>query len=131
MRKARRGRMSWAAKVAAPWGLAIGVLASFIADAGQEVPTGASRAPQSSLAAANDADNVKAVTLFSRPATVYPRVRQPQTPASRWPAAGPDRRHTPGPDPKRHRGPQWGRAFRRLVYWPDATTQVACVIGNR
>lgn len=57
MRKARRqalvfwARLSWAVNAAAPWCLGAGLLVSFTADAGQEVPTGASRAPLSAAAA--------------------------------------------------------------------------------
>jgi spore germination cell wall hydrolase CwlJ-like protein len=42
----------WAMRVATPWALGAALLASFTADAGQEVPQGASRAPISSAAAA-------------------------------------------------------------------------------
>jgi spore germination cell wall hydrolase CwlJ-like protein len=58
MREAQGARMFWAVKVAAPWGLAIGMLVSFTADAGQEVPTGASRARKTSLAAVMPKDLV-------------------------------------------------------------------------
>ncbi len=57
MRKARCNalgfwaRLSWVVKVAAPWCLGAWLLVSFTADAGQEVPTGASRAPLSASAA--------------------------------------------------------------------------------
>jgi spore germination cell wall hydrolase CwlJ-like protein len=58
MRKARRKahlslsryalrRLTWASEVVAPWCLAAALLVSFTADAGQEVPSGASRAPLS------------------------------------------------------------------------------------
>ncbi|HUO53304.1 MAG TPA: cell wall hydrolase [Rhodoblastus sp.] len=45
-------RISWAIKVATPWALGAGLLISFTADAGQEVPSGASLAPISSKRAA-------------------------------------------------------------------------------
>ncbi|MGO9942977.1 MAG: cell wall hydrolase [Rhodoblastus sp.] len=62
MRKARRKahltlsrfalqRLFWAMEVAAPWCVAAAMLVSFTADAGQEVPSGASRAPLSATAA--------------------------------------------------------------------------------
>ena len=52
MRKARRqAHMIWAVGVVAPWCLAAGALVSFTADAGQEVPSGASSALQTSTAA--------------------------------------------------------------------------------
>ena len=58
MRKARRqahlswSRVNWAVGVAAPWLLGAGLLAASVADAGQEVPAGASLAPISSKYAA-------------------------------------------------------------------------------
>ncbi|WP_374545613.1 cell wall hydrolase [Rhodoblastus sp.] len=58
MRKARRqahfsvSRLNWAASVVAPWVLGAGLLVSFVADAGQEAPAGASMAPISSKNAA-------------------------------------------------------------------------------
>jgi spore germination cell wall hydrolase CwlJ-like protein len=65
MRVARRrahiswgARSSWAASVVAPWCLAAGALVSFTADAGQEVPSGASRAPKSTIAAVMPKDLV-------------------------------------------------------------------------
>ncbi len=52
MRKARRqAHLTWAVGVVAPWCLAGGMLVSFTADAGQEVPSGASAALQTSTAA--------------------------------------------------------------------------------
>ena len=54
----RRAHISWAANVVAPWCLAAGALVSFTADAGQEVPSGASRAPLSTLAAVMPKDLV-------------------------------------------------------------------------
>ena len=62
MRKARRKahltlsrfalrRLFWAMEVAAPWCVGAVMLVSFTADAGQEVPSGASRAPLSATAA--------------------------------------------------------------------------------
>jgi spore germination cell wall hydrolase CwlJ-like protein len=54
----RRAHISWAASVIAPWCLAGGALVSFTADAGQEVPSGASRAPKSTLAAVMPKDLV-------------------------------------------------------------------------
>jgi spore germination cell wall hydrolase CwlJ-like protein len=44
-------RLVWATEIAAPWFVAGVMLVSFTADAGQEVPSGASRAPLSSSAA--------------------------------------------------------------------------------
>jgi len=65
MRMARRrahfswaARTAWAASVVAPWCLAGGALVSFTADAGQEVPSGASRAPKSTIAAVMPKDLV-------------------------------------------------------------------------
>jgi spore germination cell wall hydrolase CwlJ-like protein len=53
MRKARRqAHFNWAMGVVAPWVLGAGLLAASIADAGQEVPAGASLAPLSSKSAA-------------------------------------------------------------------------------
>ena len=58
MRKARRqahlswSRVNWAVGVATPWLLGAGLLAASVADAGQEVPAGASLAPISSKYAA-------------------------------------------------------------------------------
>jgi spore germination cell wall hydrolase CwlJ-like protein len=54
----RRAHIFWAASVIAPWCLAAGALVSFTADAGQEVPSGASRAPKSSSAAVMPKDLV-------------------------------------------------------------------------
>ena len=54
----RRAHIFWAAGVIAPWCLAAGALVSFTADAGQEVPSGASRAPKSTLAAVMPKDLV-------------------------------------------------------------------------
>jgi spore germination cell wall hydrolase CwlJ-like protein len=62
MRKARRQahltlsryalrRLLWATEIAAPWCVAAALLVSFTADAGQEAPSGASRAPLSLSAA--------------------------------------------------------------------------------
>jgi spore germination cell wall hydrolase CwlJ-like protein len=49
MRKARRlAHISWVTGVVAPWALGAGLLAGSVADAGQEVPFGASMAPISS-----------------------------------------------------------------------------------
>ncbi len=52
------GKNAWAASVIAPWCLAAGALVSFTADAGQEVPSGASRAPKSTIAAVMPKDLV-------------------------------------------------------------------------
>jgi spore germination cell wall hydrolase CwlJ-like protein len=53
MRKARRqAHLNWAMGVVAPWVLSAGLLAASVADAGQEVPAGASLAPLSSKNAA-------------------------------------------------------------------------------
>src|SRR5271157_4664558 len=67
MRKARRKahltlsrfalqRLFWAMEVAAPWCVAAVMLVSFTADAGQEVPSGASRAPLSAAAVVMPSD---------------------------------------------------------------------------
>ncbi|MDI9848634.1 cell wall hydrolase [Rhodoblastus sp. 17X3] len=53
MRKARRqAHFNWAVGVVAPWVLGAGLLAASVADAGQEIPAGASLAPLSSKSAA-------------------------------------------------------------------------------
>ena len=61
----RRARISRAVSVAAPWCLGAGMLVSFTADAGQEVPSGALRAPLSASAAVMPQTLAPAPRLYS------------------------------------------------------------------
>lgn len=91
-----RSRLFWASVTIAPWCLAAGLLVSFVADAGQEVPIGASRLDLTDLAAGAPADLVPSSDPFAEPGFPLPDRNGLIREARLFVGEGPDL--APGPD---------------------------------